>query len=147
VAEVEVDIETGAVRVIRVVFAHDCGRVLNPMIVDGQIVGGVVHGIGNALYEHMRFDEGGQPLTTSFADYLLPTAAEAPPIELIHLSSPTTLNPLGIKGVGESGVLPLPAAIASAVEDALSPFGVRITRAPIMPADIVALVRGARAAG
>jgi carbon-monoxide dehydrogenase large subunit len=144
VAEVEVDIATGRVEVRRIVFGHDCGRVLNPPIVDGQVRGGAVHGLGNALYERMQFDDAGQPLTTTFADYLLVTAAEAPPIELLHMTSPTDLNPLGIKGVGESGVLPIPAAIASAIEDALSPFNVRITRAPLSPAEIVALIAQAR---
>jgi carbon-monoxide dehydrogenase large subunit len=140
VVEVEVDADTGGVTINRVVFVHDCGNVLNAAIVDGQVVGGIVHGVGNALFEYMQYDADAQPLTTTFADYLLVTATEAPPIELIHHTSPTPLNPLGVKGVGESGVLPMPAAIISAIEDALSPFGVRITQAPISPRETKKLI-------
>jgi carbon-monoxide dehydrogenase large subunit len=140
VAEVEVDVETGAVRILRYVIAHDCGRILHPAIVDGQILGGAAHGIGNALFERMQFDDGGQPLTTNLGEYLLVTATEMPPVEIIHVESPSPLNPLGVKGVGECGVVPAPAAILSAVEDALSPFGVRVTRTPLFPADIVSLI-------
>jgi carbon-monoxide dehydrogenase large subunit len=138
VTEVEVDVETGAVRIVKLVFVHDCGRILHPMIVDGQLIGGIAHGIGNALFEWMRYDDDGQPLTGTLADYLLVTATEMPPVELAHHESPTPLNPLGIKGVGECGVIPIAPAVISAVEDALSPFGARITRTPIMPSDIVA---------
>ncbi|MDB5599805.1 MAG: hypothetical protein JWN71_1849 [Xanthobacteraceae bacterium] len=144
VAEVEVDIDTGHVAVHRIVFAHDCGRVLHPQIVDGQVLGGIMHGLGNALFERMIYDENGQPITTTFADYLLAGADETPNMELIHLSAPTPLNALGIKGVGESGVLPIPAAVISAVENALSPFGVKITQAPISPPELVALIVAAR---
>jgi len=140
VAEVEVDIETGGVKVTNFVFTHDCGRAIHPMIVDGQIMGGIAHGLGNALFEWMAFDSNAQPLTTNLAEYLLVSATEMPPIQIRHQESPTTLNPLGVKGVGESGVLPTPAAIISAIEDALSPFNVRIRKVPIMPADIVALL-------
>ena len=128
VAEVEVDVETGNVTTRRIVFAHDCGNVISQMVVDGQVVGGVVHGLGNALFEQMRYDAGGQPLTTSLADYLLPAATETPAVEMIHMTSPTPLNPLGIKGVGESGVLLIAAAIAAAIEDALAPFGVEVNQ-------------------
>jgi carbon-monoxide dehydrogenase large subunit len=138
VAEVEVDIETGAVRILRFVLAHDCGRIVNPMIVDGQLVGGIAHGIGNALFEWMGFDDQAQPITTNYGEYLLVTAPEMPPIEIIHRSSTSPLNPIGVKGVGESGVIPTPAAVISAVENALSPFGVRLSRAPLAPADIIA---------
>ena len=141
VAEVEVDIETGAVRIDRLILAHDCGRIINPMIVDGQLQGGVAHGIGNALFEGMGFDDNAQPVTTNLGEYLLLTAPEMPDVELIHQESPTPLNPLGVKGVGESGVIPTPAAIISAIEDALSPFRAHITRAPITPAELVALVK------
>jgi carbon-monoxide dehydrogenase large subunit len=146
VVEVEIDIETGVTRVSRVVFAHDCGRMLHPKIVDGQIIGGLVHGIGNALHEFMAFDDKGQPLATTFMDYKLARADDAPPrIDIVHLESPTPLNELGIKGVGESGVIPMTAAIASAIEDALSPFGARVTKTPITPQDILMLAtRGAR---
>jgi aerobic carbon-monoxide dehydrogenase large subunit len=143
VAEVEVDIETGGIRILRYVVAHDCGRILHPLIVDGQILGGTAHGIGNALYEWMGYDEYGQPVTTNLGEYLLVTATEMPHVEIIHLESPSPLNPLGVKGVGECGVVPAPAAIVSAVEDALAPFGVRINRAPIFPAHIVAMINEA----
>jgi carbon-monoxide dehydrogenase large subunit len=133
VVEVEVDPETGEVKVLDIIFVHDAGKVVNPMMVDGQLMGALAHGIGNSLYEWMGFGPDGQPLTTNLADYLLVTAAEMPPMQLAHRESPTPLNPLGVKGVGESGVIPLPAAIASAVEDALSPFGVRIRNIPIKP--------------
>ena len=143
VAEVEVDVETGGVRVQRYVLAHDCGRILHPVIVDGQILGGAAHGIGNALYEWMGFDENGQPVTTNFGEYLLVTATEMPRVEIIHQESPSPLNPLGVKGVGECGVVPAPAAIISAIEDALTPFGVRIAQAPIFPAQLCELIRAA----
>jgi carbon-monoxide dehydrogenase large subunit len=141
VAEVEVDIETGAVRIEKLVLAHDCGRIINPMIVEGQLLGGVAHGIGNALFEWMGFDDNAQPVTTNLGEYLLLTAPEMPDVELVHQESPTPLNPLGIKGVGESGVIPTPAAIISAIEDALSPFHAYISRAPITPAELIALVK------
>jgi aerobic carbon-monoxide dehydrogenase large subunit len=144
VATIEVDVETGEVQVLDFVMAHDCGRVINPMIVDGQVVGGIVHGIGNALFERMHFDTSGQPLTTTLAEYLLPTSAEAPTIQLCHHVSLSPLNPLGAKGVGESGVLPTAAAVISAIEDALSEFNVRIDGAPLAPHQIVALIAGAR---
>jgi carbon-monoxide dehydrogenase large subunit len=144
VAEVEADPETGAVALRRLIIAHDCGRVINPMLVEGQIAGGAAHGVGNALLEWMGFDEGAQPVTTSFGEYLLPAAPDVPRIEMLHHESPSPLNPLGVKGVGECGVLPVPAAIVSAIEDALAPFAVRIDQAPIRPHEIVALVNRSR---
>jgi aerobic carbon-monoxide dehydrogenase large subunit len=142
--EVEVDAETGAVAIRKFIIAHDCGRVINPMVVDGQIIGGVVHGIGNALFEWMGFDAQCQPVTATFADYLLVTATETPSIDLLHMESPSPLNPLGVKGVGECGVMPVAPAIMSAIEDALSPFGIKIARTPITPAEIAGAVRAAR---
>src|SRR5262247_25345 len=127
VAEVEVDIETGWVCIARYVALHDSGTLINPMIVDGQVHGGIAHGIGNALFEWMGYDETGQPVTTTFADYLLPTAREVPRMETIYRQTPSPLNPLGVKGVGEVGTIPAAAAVISAVEDALRPFAVRIT--------------------
>jgi aerobic carbon-monoxide dehydrogenase large subunit len=138
--EVEADIETGAVRILRYVAIQDCGRRVNPAIVEGQIHGGIAHGIGNALFEWMGYDAAGQPVTTSFADYLLPTATEVPRFETLYKESPSPHNPLGVKGVGEVGVIPAAAAVISAIEDALSPFEVRIAQAPIMPHEIVALI-------
>lgn len=142
--EVEVDVETGEVTIQRYVALSDSGHMINPMMVDGQIQGGVVHGIGNGLFEHMRYDELGQPLTTNLADYLLPTATELPNIDVIHHVSPSPLNPLGVKGVGECGTIPAAAAIVSAVENALEPFGICIEEAPIMPMRIVEMITEAR---
>jgi carbon-monoxide dehydrogenase large subunit len=143
VAEVEVDVQTAAVKVIRIVFVHDAGNIINPVVAQGQVVGGIAHGIGNALYEWMAYDARGQPITTTLADYLLITAAEMPTVEVAHRATPTPLNPLGVKGIGESGVLPIPAAIASAIEDALSPFGIRIRQFPIRPRDLSTLLAAA----
>ncbi len=140
VAEVEVDIETGGVRIVRYVAVQDSGRLINPLIVEGQVVGGIAHGIGNALYEFMGYDAAGQPVTTTFADYLLPTATETPAIATVYQESPSPLNPLGVKGVGEVGTIPAAAAVISAVEDALAPFRVRITQVPITPARLVELI-------
>ncbi len=140
VAEVEVDVETGGVKILRYVIAHDCGRILHPVIVDGQIHGGAAHGIGNALYEWMGFDDDAQPVTTNLGEYLLVTATEMPPVDIVHLESPSPLNPLGVKGVGECGVVPAPAAIVSAVEDALAPFGVHLAQAPVSPAHLHGLI-------
>lgn len=140
VAEVEVDIETGGVKVRRFVLAHDCGRIINPMTVDGQIVGGIAHGVGNSLFEWMGFDANAQPITTTFADYLLISAAEMPDIEILHEESPSPFNALGVKGVGESGAIPTSAAVASAIENALTPFGVHIDRAPILPSTLRSLI-------
>jgi len=137
VVEVEVDIETGGVKVLNYVIAHDSGTIINPLIVDGQVQGGTAHGIGNTLFEWMGYDEGAQPVTTNFAEYLLISSTEMPNIDIIHHESPTPLNPLGVKGVGECGVVPAPSAIISALEDALSSFDVHFTRAPLMPSEIV----------
>jgi carbon-monoxide dehydrogenase large subunit len=116
------------------VVVHDCGTLLNPMIVDGQIDGGVAHGLGNALLEEIRFSEDGQPLTTSFMDYRLMTAADMPPLTKIHTETPSPTNPLGAKGAGEGGTIPAAAAVASAVEDALEGTGIIVDRYPISPA-------------
>jgi carbon-monoxide dehydrogenase large subunit len=141
VAEVEVDIETGAVKILRYVVVHDCGRMINPMMVEGQVMGGVVHGIGATLLEWMRYDDQGQPLTTTFADYLLPTCDVVPKIEIHHMESPTPLNPLGVKGAAESGTIGAPAVIVSAIEDALAPLNVRIRDLPVTPARLRSLIR------
>jgi carbon-monoxide dehydrogenase large subunit len=145
VAEVEIDLDTAEVKITRIVFVHDAGKIINPSIVDGQVTGAIAHAIGNTLYEWMGYGDDGQPLTTNLADYLLVTSTEMPPVEIGHRESPTPLNPLGAKGVGEAGVLPIPAAIASAVEDALSPFNVRIRQFPIRPNDLAALLDAAGA--
>jgi carbon-monoxide dehydrogenase large subunit len=143
ICEAEVDPETGQVRLIRYIVVHDSGRIINPMIVDGQVMGAVAHGIGATLYEWMRFDEQGQPLTVTYGDYLLPSTDTVPPIEVIHMESPTPLNPLGVKGAAESGTIAAPAAIISAIEDALRPFGVRIRDLPLTPERLLTLIRSA----
>ncbi len=145
VAEVEVDAMTGGVKVTRYTVAHDSGRVINPLIVDGQVQGGVAHGIGNALLEWMQYDANGQPLTTSFAEYLLPMATDVPTCNIAHVETVNPLNPLGVKGAGEGGTIPAPAAIIAAIEDALSPFGVHFAETPLTPERIVAVLRGAGA--
>jgi carbon-monoxide dehydrogenase large subunit len=143
VAEVEVDIETGEVKILRYVVMHDCGHVINPMVVEGQVVGGVIHGVGNAFFEHMLYDAQAQPLSTHFGDYMLPLATDSPNVEVSHMETPSPLNPLGLKGAGEGGTIPAIATLISAVEDALAPFGVQISEAPITPQRIVALLREA----
>jgi carbon-monoxide dehydrogenase large subunit len=135
----EVDVETGQVRLLRYVVSEDCGPMINPNVVEGQIAGGTVQGIGGVLFEHLAYDEDGNPITTTLMDYLLPTAAEVPTIEHGHVETPSP-GPGGFKGVGEGGAIGAPAAVVNAVADALSPFGVRITRLPLGPADVVALL-------
>ncbi len=145
IAEVEVDHMTGGVKVLRYTVAHDSGRVINPLIVDGQVQGGVAHGIGNALLEWMQYDDNAQPLTTTFADYLLPMATDVPTCAIAHVETVNPLNPLGVKGAGEGGTIPAPAAIVAAIEDALSPFDVHFAETPLTPERIVAALRAAGA--
>jgi carbon-monoxide dehydrogenase large subunit len=140
VAHVEVDAGTGAVKLLRYVVAHDCGKLINPVIVEGQIHGGVAQGIGGGLLEELIYDEQGQLLTGTFMDYLIPSAMEVPPVETVHLEYPSPRNPLGIKGIGEGGAISPPAAIANAVEDALQPFGARVTRTPLGPSAVLDLI-------
>ena len=139
-AVVDVDIELGSVRIEAYAVAHDCGVVVNPMLVEGQIVGGTAQGIGGALFEEINYDAQGQPLTSTFMDYLLPTACEIPRIDLIHQHSPSPLNPLGVKGVGEGGPIAPPAVIANALCDALRPFDASFEHTPIKPQHIAAAV-------
>lgn len=141
IARVQVDPDTGAVKLLRYVVTHDSGHVINPMIVDGQIHGGVAQGVGGALFEEMVYDETGQLLSTGFMDYHVPLADELPFIETVHLEFPSPRNPLGIKGLGEGGAISPPAAIANAIEDALLPFGVRITETPLTPFRLATLLR------
>jgi carbon-monoxide dehydrogenase large subunit len=138
---VEVDVETAMVEVKRYLVVHDCGRIINPMLVEGQIHGGVAHGIGNAFYEQLVYDEQGQLLNASFMDYLLPTAADVPPIETAHRETPSPFNPIGLKGVGEAGCIPTGAAFAQAVEDALQ---VEILEIPLSPDRLFTLMTGTR---
>ncbi len=140
---VEVDAETGAVRVLRAVCVEDCGTILNPLIVDGQIHGAVAQGIGGALLEHAVYDADGQPQASTLLDYLLPTATEVPEIEVAHCVSPSPFTPGGIKGMGESGLIVTPAAVALAVEDALAPFGARVDRLPLAPETVLGMIQSA----
>ncbi len=147
VAVVDVDPGTGAVKLLRYLVAHDCGRIINPVIVEGQIHGGVAQGVGGGLLEEMVYDEQAQLLTGTFMDYLVPTAMELPAIETVHLEYPSPRNPLGMKGIGEGGAISPPAAIANAVEDALRPWGVRVTRTPLGPSVVLGLLDQAAARG
>ena len=146
VAIVEVDAETGIVLVLRYAVVHDCGTVINPTVVDGQVHGGVAQGIGNALYEQMVYDDAGQPITTNYMNYLTPTAMEVPSIQVGHVQTPSPLNPEGIKGAGEGGTMPVPAAIANAIDDALASLGIVVDRAMISPPYLLDLIRRARTA-
>ena len=140
----EVDVVTGAVRLLRYIVSEDCGPMINPSVVEGQIAGGVVQGIGGALLEHLAYDDDGNPVATTFMDYLLPAATEVPVIEYGHVETPGP-GPGGYKGVGEGGAIGAPAAVANAVADALSPFGVTVTRLPLTPDAIVELLSSASA--
>ncbi len=139
-AVVEVSAETGGVRLLRYVVVEDCGVMINPMIVDGQVAGGVAQGIGAALFEELCFDQAGQPVSGSFVDYLVPTAADLPDFEIHHLCTPTPRTPTGSKGMGEGGTIGAPAAVLNAVNDALAQVGARVERIPIRPADVVAAI-------
>jgi len=145
VCEVEVDPEIGHIEVQRYLAVQDSGNIINPQLAEGQVVGGVVHGLGNALFEHMAYDENAQPLNTNFGDYLLPTAPEVPPIQVIFAPSPSPLNELGVKGVGECSTIAVPAAVVGAVEDALWSRGVRISEFPLTPLRVAELLAHASA--
>ena len=142
----EVDVETGALRLLRYAAVHDCGRPLNPMVVEGQLHGGIVQGIGAALAEELVYDDAGQLLTGSLMEYGVPKADQVPPLEVIALDFPSTRNELGVKGVGESGIISPVPAIANAVEDALADRGVEITRVPLTPASVWEALQRARPA-
>jgi CO/xanthine dehydrogenase Mo-binding subunit len=143
VAGVEVDPATGRVALRKYVVTYDVGRAINPMIVGGQILGGLAQGLGGAIFEELVYDDQGQPLTTTFMDYLVPTAVEMPEATIVKIleETPTPLNPLGVKGVGEGGSSGAGAAIANAVADALAPLGVAITELPLSPDRLARLVR------
>jgi carbon-monoxide dehydrogenase large subunit len=131
---VEVDKDTGMVDILRYIVVHDCGKVLNPMIVEGQIQGGIAQGIGMALYEEIIYDNNGQLITGTFMDYLIPTSNEIPTVEMVHQEYLTSTNPLGIKGVGEGGTISPSGAITNAIIDALHPLKVVINEVPVSPA-------------
>ncbi|MGB8577658.1 MAG: xanthine dehydrogenase family protein molybdopterin-binding subunit [Pseudolabrys sp.] len=143
VAIVEVDVETGHVKVEKFVVAEDAGRIINPMIADGQVHGGIAQGIGNALLEEIIYDENGGILTATLADYLPPTAHEIPPIELHHIETPSVNSITKAKGLGEGGCIGAPAAVINAINDALSTFGVEIDEMPATPQRIRAALRNA----
>jgi carbon-monoxide dehydrogenase large subunit len=144
-AVVEVDLETGGLAVLRHAVVHDCGRAINPVVVEGQVHGGTAQGLGSALLEEVVHDADGQLLSGSLMDYALPRAADFPVLDLVHVEFPSTVNELGIKGVGESGVIAPGAVIAGAVEDALADYGVEITRLPVTPARVFEALRVAGA--
>jgi carbon-monoxide dehydrogenase large subunit len=138
--EVEVNPHTAAVTIQNYIVVHDCGVVVNPMVVDGQVQGGLAHGIGNAFLEECLYDDNGQPTTTTYMDYLMPEAVDVPEAQVVHLQSPTPLNPLGVKGAGEGGTIPAAAALIAAVEDALHAWRPRITHHPLKPEHIHAIL-------
>jgi carbon-monoxide dehydrogenase large subunit len=137
----EVDVQTGRVQLLRYIVSEDCGPMINPDVVEGQIAGGVVQGIAGVLFEHLAYDDEGNPLAASFLDYLVPSAAELPSIEFGHIETPSP-GPGGYKGVGEGGAIGAPAAVVNAVADALSPFGVTVNRLPLSPERIIELLKG-----
>ena len=144
---VEVDPETAQIKLERMVVAHECGTLINPMVVDGQISGGAVQGIGGTLGEELRYDEAGNLLNTGFMTYLAPTAADVPPIEVTHLELPSPFTPLGTKGMGEGGAIGAPAAVVNAVEDALAPLGIAMSELPLSPDRLLPLIRQAQQGG
>ena len=129
-AYVRVDPKTFRLEILKYVVVHDCGRVINPLVLQGQIEGGVAQGIGGAFYERLAYDADGQLRNASFMEFLMPYATEIPPIEIDHIETPSPLNPLGVKGAGEAGVIPVGAVIASAIDEAL---GIPITEMPLSP--------------
>jgi carbon-monoxide dehydrogenase large subunit len=132
------------IEVKKFVVVHDCGRVINPMILEGQVQGGVAQGIGNAFYEKLAFDENGQLLNGSFMDYLLPTSLDVPDINVAHKETPSPLNPLGTKGAGEAGAIPVGPLFAQALEDALGIKGLEILEIPLSPNRLWELVEGTK---
>jgi carbon-monoxide dehydrogenase large subunit len=143
-AVVEIDLETGAVRVVKYVAVDDCGRLVNPALVDGQVRGGVVQGLGGALMEHCVYDDAGQLLTSTLMDYAVPTAADLPPIEVHHLETPAPHVAGGFKGAGEGGTAGAPGAVLNAVNDALAPLGAMITEQPVTAERVMRAIADAK---
>ena len=143
-AQVQVDIETGFIDILGWWVTDDCGRVVNPLLVDEQLRGGIIQGIGNALYEHCQYDETGQLLNASLADYLLPMAGEMPDMKIAHVETPLTNTELGANGIGESGTIGAIAALWCAVNDALRPLGAQVTKQPFTPEHILEVIPAAR---
>ena len=144
---IEVDIDTGLVSFLDYAVVHDCGTVLNPPAVRGQILGGVCQGMGSALYEEFVYDESGIPLNGSFASYLMPTFAEMPPVRIEHMVTPSPFTYRGMKGTGEGGRIGAPAAVASAIEDALATLGVVVDEVPMTPERLLARIKKAQVDG
>jgi carbon-monoxide dehydrogenase large subunit len=140
VAIVEVDTATGLVTIVRYLVVEDCGTVINPLVADGQVHGGVVQGIGGTLLERLVYDEAGQPLATTMMDYLLPNAEDVPDIEVKHLETPSPFTESGIKGLGEGGAIGPMAAIGNAVTDALAPLGIMVRSLPLSPDRVLAII-------
>ena len=140
---VEVDPRTFDVKILKYVVVHDCGTVINPMILAGQIHGGVAQGIGNAFFEKLTWDDQGQLLNASLADYLLPTSLDVPRMKLSHTVTPSPLNPMGIKGAGEAGAIPVGPLLAQAIEDALElpAKGIELLEIPLSPSRLFELTR------
>jgi carbon-monoxide dehydrogenase large subunit len=143
-AVVDVDPETGLVELLRHVVVEDCGRMVNPMLVEGQTHGAVAQGIGNALYEDVAYDADGQPLATTFMDYLIPGTMEMPPVDVIHVETPPAVSVTGFKGMAEGGTIGSTAAVANAVADALAPLGIEVHDLPLTPDRVLALLQGRR---
>ncbi|WP_309225038.1 molybdopterin cofactor-binding domain-containing protein [Paenibacillus sp. JMULE4] len=141
IAVVEVDVQTGQIKIEKFVVSHDCGTIINPMIINGQIAGGIAHGIGGTLMEDLAYDSSGSLVNLDFQTYLCPTAMEVPVIESHHIQCPSPFTPLGTKGMGEGGAIPSPAAVANAVEDALEPFGVRVKNLPLSPEKVLQWIK------
>jgi carbon-monoxide dehydrogenase large subunit len=141
---VEIDPDTGKVSLLRILAVDDCGSVINPLIVGGQVHGAVAQGVGQALYEHVQYDEEGQPMSASLMDYAVPFAAQLPMIESDHVETPSPINPLGVKGMGESGTIGVTPALVNAVMDALSPLGIRHLDMPLTPEKVWTAIQSAR---
>ena len=144
---VSVDLDLGDIKLLDYVIVEDAGTMINPMVVDGQVLGGAAQGIGTALFEEMPFDGAGQPLASTLADYHLPVAADLPPIRIVHMETPSPLSRYGQKGIGESGAIGPPAAIANAVNDALAPLGVEVTAIPMTPERVLRAIAAAGGKG
>jgi aerobic carbon-monoxide dehydrogenase large subunit len=143
-AVVAVDTELGDVEILDYVIVEDCGTLVNPMVVDGQTLGGAAQGIGTAMYEESPFDENGQPLASTFMDYLLPGPTEIPAIRIFHMQTPSPYTEFGIKGMGEGGAIAPPAVIFNAVNDALRPLGVEVAETPLTPRRLLAALEAAK---
>jgi carbon-monoxide dehydrogenase large subunit len=139
---VVIDPGTCAIRLHRYLVVEDCGVVINPLIVDGQVRGGVTQGVAAALYERICYDDRGQPVSTTLMDYLVPTAAEMCPVEVIHLQTPSAFSESGAKGMGEGGMIGAPATVLNAVNDALASTGVSFDHIPVLPAEVCAALAG-----